>query len=81
MKYIWTKGKYYSQLGVYGGRVHLGKPLDVNNESVKSGVIWEMQPFSWAEETPILIRKYFDFIRFFKTDVFGNSGIKNLIRL
>lgn len=42
MKYIWVQGKYYSQLGMFGGVVHLGRPTDVNNESIRREIIWEV---------------------------------------
>ena len=80
MKYVWIQGKYYSQLGLYGGKIYLGKPTDVNNEVVKSGVIWEMQPFFCNEEVSKIVKHYFNIIRFFKVDIWGNSKFKKFLK-
>ncbi len=77
LKLIKVQGKIYSIVGIYGGYIHLGNPYDVNNEVIKEGVIWEMQPF--YEELPQIINLYYSFIRFFKTDVFGKSEFKNIL--
>jgi hypothetical protein len=47
MEFIKVQNKLYTVLGMYGGYAYLGLPLDVNNDVVKNGVIWEMQPFYW----------------------------------
>lgn len=75
LEFINVQGKTYSILGIYGGHIHLGNPYDVNNEVIKQGVIWEMQPF--YDKLPKIINLYFSFARFFKTDVFGKSEFKN----
>ena len=75
LKLIKVQGKTYSIVGIYGGYIHLGNPYDVNNEVIKEGVIWEMQPF--FEKTPKIINLYYTFIRFFKIDVFGKNEFKN----
>ncbi|OYX82451.1 MAG: hypothetical protein B7Y83_14725 [Flavobacteriales bacterium 32-34-25] len=69
--------KTYLILGLYGGYVYLGNPYDINNEVIKEGVIWEMQPFH--EKIPKIINLYYSFIRFFKIDVFGKSEFKNIL--
>ena len=68
---IKVQGKIYNVLGIYGGHIHLGNPYDVNNEVIKKGVIWEMQPF--FENISQLVYLYFSLTRFFKKDVFGQS--------
>lgn len=83
MRYIKVEGIIYTQLGMYGGKVHLGKTTDVNNEVVKDGVIWEMQPFLYESEFSKLDKLcviYYNIIRFFKVDVFGKSEFKTLIQ-
>jgi hypothetical protein len=75
LKLIKVQGKIYSQLGLYGGRIYLGNPYNVNNDVVKDGVIWEMQPF--FEKVPFYIYFYFNFIRYFKKDVFNKSEYKS----
>lgn len=79
-KYMKIQGKYYHLLGMYGGNAHLGEPTDVNNEVVKSDIIWFMQPFFWHTQTPFYVRWYYDTIRFFKVDVFGRSGFRTFIK-
>ena len=49
-KIIKVEGKWYIILGMYGGRCYLGNLFDLNNEVVKRGVIWEMQPFFYQHE-------------------------------
>jgi len=81
MTYIKVQGTIYNQIGMYGGNVHLGKATDVNNDVVKEGVIWEMQPFlnenefSKVDKVKLI---YYNIIRFFKVDVFGRSSFKSL---
>lgn len=67
-------GKIYNVLGLYGGNIYLGNPYDVNNDVIKKGVIWEMQPFH--KDVPMTKILYFYLIRYFKKDVFGNSDFK-----
>lgn len=77
LKLIKVQGEIYSKLGIYGGRIYLGNPYNINNQSVKHGLMWEMQPFS--EKVPFYI--YFYFIWSFKKDVFDKSEYKSpLIR-
>lgn len=73
MRLIEIQGVLYNQLGMYGGKVYLGKPLDVNNEVVKAGIIWEMQPFKDEKEINTLIKTFVYVVRYFSRDVFGQS--------
>lgn len=75
LKLIRVENKIYSELSLTGGHVSLGNPFDVNNEVVKQGVIWEMQPF--FDKIPFYIYCYINFIRYFKKDVFGRSDFKS----
>lgn len=75
LELINLQGKTYSILRIYGGYVYLGNPYDVNNEVVKEGIIWEMQPFN--KKMPNITNLYYSVTRFFKTDVFGKSEFKN----
>ena len=50
MKYIEVQGVIYTELGCYGGNIHLGRKFDLNNEVVKTGVIWEMQPWKYKSK-------------------------------
>jgi hypothetical protein len=82
MEFIKVQNKLYTVLGMYGGYAYLGLPLDVNNDVVKNGVIWEMQPFYWENSIshPDKIKiLYFKIIRFFKKDCFGKSKFKTFI--
>jgi len=60
-----VQGKWYNLLGMYGGRCYLGKITDSYNEIIKSGIIWEMQPFFYQNEKWYgkIIFKWFQFIR------------------
>lgn len=81
-KFIKVQGKIYLLLGMYGGVAHLGLPLDVNNESAKRIIIWESQPFFHEHEFGLKDRIYIQYcllIRFFKSDVFGNSKFKSFL--
>lgn len=73
MEFFKLKGKVYHLLGMYGGVAYLGKPLDVNNGVVWSGVIWENQPFSYDHEINPYVKTFFYVLRYFKRDQFGNS--------
>jgi hypothetical protein len=44
-KFIEVQGKTYTLLGMHGGIASLGLPLDLNNDVVWRGIIWEAQPF------------------------------------
>jgi hypothetical protein len=75
LKLMKVNGKIYNVIGLYGGNIYLGNPYDVNNDVVKNGVIWEMQPF--YNDVSKVIKLYFTITRFFSTDVFGKSEFKN----
>jgi hypothetical protein len=78
-QFIKVQGKIYLLLGMYGGVAHLGLPFDVNNDSVERCVIWEKQPFFNESEFGLkdkLFVKVCLLVRYFKVDVFGNSGFK-----
>lgn len=77
IKFITVNGEHYTLLGMYSGIAHLGKPLDVNNNIIKSGIIWEMG--GWKYGIPFFKTIRFIIYRFFKKDCFGNWGFKNLI--
>lgn len=82
MRFIKIQGQFYTILGLYHGSGHFGSPLDVNNETILSHVIWEKQPFlyenemSWIDKIKVA---YFRSVRFFKKDVFGRSQFKALL--
>lgn len=76
MKLIKIQGKLYNLLGMYGGKVYVSKLFDVNNNVVKKGIIWEMQPFYWDKDINYLLKSFIYIIRYFKVDVFGNSQFK-----
>lgn len=81
MKYMFVDGKYFALHGLYQGYVYLGNPLDVNNNTTKSGVVWEISDvFKWAHETPRIIELYFNIRRFFMTDVFGQNDFKTVLK-
>jgi len=82
IRFIKVKGKIYHLLGMYGGHAHLGLPFDVNNDVVKSCVIWEEQPFYYESEFSFkdrLFVKWCLFIRHLKTDVFENSDFRHFL--
>jgi hypothetical protein len=82
-KFIKVQGKVYLLLGMYGGVAHLGLPFDVNNESVERCVIWEKQPFYNETEFGFKDRAFVQLcllVRYFKTDVFDNSGFKTFYK-
>ena len=81
-QFIKVQGKIYHLLGMYGGHTHLGLPFDVNNDVVQSCVIWEKQPFFNEKEFGLKDRVFVQYcllIRYFKRDVFGNSGFKTFL--
>ncbi len=81
-RFIKVQGKVYLLLGMYGGVAHLGLPFDVNNESVERCVIWEKQPFYNETEFGFKDRVFVQLcllVRYFKSDVFGNSGFKTFL--
>lgn len=85
MKYIKVNGIIYNQIvtTMYGSYVYLGKATDVNNDVVKEGVIWEMQPFYYESEfskVDKLCVIYYNIVRFFKVNVFGKSDFKSFIQ-
>lgn len=78
-KFIKVQGKIYHLLGMNGGHAHLGLPFDVNNDVVQSCVIWEKQPFYNESEFGLKDRTFVNIcllVRYFKSDVFGNSDFK-----
>lgn len=81
-RFIKVQGKIYHLLGMYCGHAHLGLPFDVNNDVVQSCVIWEKQPFYNETEFGFKDRVFVQWcllVRYFKTDVFGNSGFKKFL--
>lgn len=81
-RFIKVQGKIYHLLGMYGGHAHLGLPFDVNNDVVQNCVIWEKQPFLNESEFGFKDRVFVQWcllVRYFKTDVFGNSGFKKFL--
>jgi hypothetical protein len=79
-QFIKVQGKIYHLLGMNGGHTHLGLPFDVNNDVVQSCVIWEKQPFFNESEFGLKDKLFVNvclLVRYFKVDVFGNSGFKN----
>ena len=64
LKLINVQGKIYNVLAMYGGNIFLGSPSDTNNDVVREGIIWEMQPFS--EKTPKAKYYYYSLVRFLK---------------
>ena len=80
--FIKVQGKVYVLLAMYGGIAHLGLPFDVNNDSVERCVIWEKQPFFYEKEFGLKDRVFVQYcllVRYFKRDVFGNSGFKTFL--
>lgn len=77
-KFILIQDMLYILLGMYGGRVYLGKPTDVNNEIVLSGIIWKIQPFEFHKKTKRIKILYYRIIRFFKQNCFGHSDFKTI---
>ncbi len=81
-QFIKVQGKIYHLLGMNGGHTHLGLPFDVNNDVVQSCVIWEKQPFFNESEFGLKDRAFVQYcllVRYFKRDVFGNSGVKTFL--
>lgn len=79
-KFMRVQGQLYCLLGMYGGIASLSKPTDVNNQVVKRGVIWEMQPFQFHQETKSIKILYYRTVRFFKKDVWGRSDFQKLLK-
>jgi hypothetical protein len=79
LKLIKVQGTTYSILGLYSGYIYLGNPYNVNNNVVRDGVIWEMQPF--CRELPQALTFYYTCIRFFKTNTFGRSCFKDKLKM
>jgi len=81
-EFIKVHNKIYLLLGMYGGYAHLGLPFDVNNNVIERGVIWEKQPFYHENEFGFKDRAFVQLcllVRYFKIDVFGNSGFKSFL--
>ena len=81
--FIKVQGKIYVLLRMYGGIAHLGLPFDVNNERAKCCIIWEKQPVYFQKEFGLKDRAFIQYcllVRFFKRDIFGNSGFINFYR-
>lgn len=74
LKLMKVEGKIYNILGLYGGYIYLGNPNDVNNDVVKSGVIWEMQPF--YGDVPKINYLYFSLARYFKKMYLVKANLK-----
>lgn len=71
LELINVQGKIYNILAIYGGNIFLGNPYGLNNDIVREGTIWEMQPFN--EKIPKAKYYYYSVIRFFKFFCFNSK--------
>lgn len=74
MKFIKVNGKIRTLLSLHGGIANIGMPMDVNNDNITNGNIWEMGDFDLHLSKFNLKVLWYRCYRFFKTDVFGRSG-------
>lgn len=58
MKFIKVQGKTYTLLGLNDGNVSLGLKFDLNNEVVKNGVIWDMQPWKYRSKLYCVLNNF-----------------------